>query len=172
MPTEIARKKSLKELVLEAELGDAKKVEAEANRSQGNTVLFLLRLLLKNMVEREKLLDVIVKGWDVKAVDLSTLSIDSDVIKLVPDILQKRYTLLPFAKEEGILSIALPDPKNLLFVEDIELRTGLKVQPYFAFPDEIVEAAQKAGFSRSAGFSKVDLVAEEEEEAEQAASEK
>ena len=88
MPTEIARKKSLKELVLEAELGDAKKVEAEANRSQGNTVLFLLRLLLKNMVEREKLLDVIVKGWDVKAVDLSTLSIDSDVIKLVPDILQ------------------------------------------------------------------------------------
>ncbi|MBI4668213.1 MAG: Flp pilus assembly complex ATPase component TadA [Elusimicrobia bacterium] len=172
MPADTSQKKSLKDLIVDAQLLDPKKAEAEAGRCGNNTVLFLLRLILKNLVEREKLLDVIAQGWDIKAVDLSTLEIDPDVIKLVPDTMQKRYNLLPFAKEEGILSIALSDPRNIFFAEDIELRTGLKVRPYFAFPDDIVAAAQKAGFSRSAGLSKVDLAGEEEEEAQKEAEEK
>lgn len=113
--------------------------------------------------------------------DLSQLTIDPDVIRLVPEALQRRHTLLPFMKEEGILLVASPDPRDLFVADDIQLRTGFQVKSYFSFPDDILTASRKSlgaetkegggasleSHSRS-GPSAIELAAEElEEEGEQ-----
>lgn len=173
------RKKQLKELILEAG-ADPKQVEVQAVKSQGNSANFLIRVLKKNLVERKKLLEIIQKSWGVKAVDLSQVTIDPDVLKVVPASLQKRHALLPFAKEEGILFVAIPDPRDLFVIDDIQLRTGLEVKAYFAFPDDIAQAARKAsggpdgkpghespGAEHAAGgVSSIDLAIDDEDEEE------
>ncbi|MBI2070553.1 MAG: Flp pilus assembly complex ATPase component TadA [Elusimicrobia bacterium] len=178
----LIRKKQLKELLLESGLVDPKKLEIFAAKSKGNVAQLLMFVLKKNVIERQKLLEIVLKGWNAKAVDLSQISIDPDVLKLVPEALQKRHTLLPFMKEEGILLVAMPDPRDLFVADDIQLRTGFQVKSYFAFPDDILAAARRAtggdekgakeeressGSGLGRGPSAIELAAEEFEDEEE-----
>ncbi|MBI4368659.1 MAG: Flp pilus assembly complex ATPase component TadA [Elusimicrobia bacterium] len=140
----LVRKKTLKELLVESHLIDAKQLDLLWVKAKGNVAQFLMFILRKKLADRAKLLEIIMKGWNVKAVDLSQLAIDPDVIHLVPEALQRRHTLLPFMKEEGMLLVAMPDPRDLFVADDIQLRTGFQVRSYFAFPDDILAAGRKA----------------------------
>ncbi|MBI4064430.1 MAG: type II/IV secretion system protein [Elusimicrobia bacterium] len=175
----IVRKKQLKELLLESNLMEAKQLEIFAAKAKGNVAQLLMFILRKKVIDRQKLLEVVLKGWNVKAVDLSQVTIDPDVIKLIPEALQKRHTVLPFMKEDGHLLVAMPDPRDLFVADDIQLRTGFQVKSYFAFPDEILQAGRRAtgqavpdgkGAKEAAedggggGLSAIELAAEELEE--------
>ncbi|MBU2568276.1 MAG: Flp pilus assembly complex ATPase component TadA, partial [Elusimicrobia bacterium] len=75
----------------------------------------------------------------------------------------KRYNAVPFAKEENVLFVAMADPRDIFAVEDIQLRTGLEIQPYLALPEDIREAMSKVyGTEEEAALS-------DEEETEAAA---
>src|SRR4029077_2720870 len=82
--------------------------------------------------------------WRIKAVNLSDMEVDLDVVKVIPEATARRHNAVPFAKEENVLFVAMSDPRDFFAVEDIQLRTGFEVQPYLSLPFDVASLLDKA----------------------------
>jgi type IV pilus assembly protein PilB len=110
------------------------KVRAEVNRLEKP---FQQVAVDMKIVDKMDALRALAKEWRQKAVNLDDLEIDPDIIRILPENLCRRNDLLPFAREDGMLLVAMADPRDLLLTEDLHLRTGCEVRCYLALPDDI-----------------------------------
>jgi type IV pilus assembly protein PilB len=76
----------------------------------------------------------------IERVELSEVSIGSDVIGLVPADLVSKYNILPLWREDGRLAVAMTDPFQPQVMEDLRLVSGCLVQRYYAEPAEMENA--------------------------------
>ncbi|MBC8218623.1 MAG: hypothetical protein H8E73_09175, partial [Planctomycetes bacterium] len=79
----------------------------------------------------------------IERVDLSSLSVGSDVIGLVPAELVSKHNVLPLHRENGRLAIAMTDPFQPQVIEDLRLVTGCSVERYYADPTEMEHAIMR-----------------------------
>ncbi len=121
------------------------KAEVEKLRQEANAKNIRLHQYVVNLkkVDKRQLLKVLSKEWDVKVIDLNDIEIDPELSKIISIDTCKRHKLVPFAKEETFLFVAMADPRDLFAMEDIEFRTGLKVIPYLALPDDIKDKIEE-----------------------------
>jgi len=131
------RKKSIEEILVENLKIPKEEVDKLISEAQMYGVQIQQYVVNIKKVEKHKLLKAISSEWGVKVVDLKDLEIDQDIAKIVPEETCKRNKLIPFNKEEELLFVAMVDPRDLFAVEDISFRTGLKVVPYLALPEDV-----------------------------------
>jgi len=98
----------------------------------------------KKILEKNVVLKVLSEEWRIKAVNLTDMEVDMDVVKVIPEQTARRHKAVPFAKEENVLFVAMMDPRDFFAVEDIQLRTGFEVAPYLALPADIIALLDKA----------------------------
>lgn len=98
----------------------------------------------KKILEKTTVLKALSEEWRIKAVNLTDMEVDLDVVKVIPEATARRHKAVPFAKEENVLFVSMVDPRDFFAVEDIQLRTGFEVQPYLALPSDIVGLLDKA----------------------------
>jgi len=91
----------------------------------------------KKLLDKTVVLKALSEEWRIKAVNLTDIEVDLDVVKVIPEATSRRHKAAPFAKEENVLFVAMVDPRDFFAVEDIQLRTGFEVQPYLALPGDI-----------------------------------
>jgi len=77
---------------------------------------------------------------DLPVIDLPKYEIDPDALKLVPEAMARKYTLLPLRVEESSLFVAMADPTNLYAIEDLRVRTSLNIKPLRALRADIMTA--------------------------------
>src|SRR5471032_592668 len=112
----------------------------------------------KKILEKTTVLKALSEEWRIKAVNLTDMEVDLDVVKVIPEATSRRHKAAPFAKEENVLFVAMVDPRDFFAVEDIQLRTGFEVQPYLALPGDIVALLDKAyGVSASPAMAEVSI---------------
>lgn len=66
------------------------------------------------------------------AVNLDETEIDPEVTKLVGKEQCEKHKVLPFARSNNSLLVAMADPTNLHAIDDIKFLTGLNVEPFVA----------------------------------------
>jgi type IV pilus assembly protein PilB len=98
----------------------------------------------KKLLDKTVVLKALSEEWRIKAVNLTDIEVDLDVVKVIPEATARRHKAAPFAKEENVLFVAMVDPRDFFAVEDIQLRTGFEVQPYLALPGDIDALVDKA----------------------------
>ena len=76
----------------------------------------------------------------IERIDLSEVSVGSDVIGLVPADLVSKYNILPLWREDGRLAVAMSDPFQPQVMEDLRLVTGCLIQRYYAEPSQLENA--------------------------------
>lgn len=79
----------------------------------------------------------------IKRVDLTDVSVGTDVIGLVPAELVSKHNILPLHRNNGRLAVAMIDPFQLQVIEDLRLVTGCSVQRYYADPTELEHAIMR-----------------------------
>jgi type II secretory ATPase GspE/PulE/Tfp pilus assembly ATPase PilB-like protein/AmiR/NasT family two-component response regulator len=75
--------------------------------------------------------------------DLRQYQPDPAAIEMVPQEMARKYTLLPLSIESGHLLVAMADPTNLYAIEDLRVRTSLRIRPLKAHRAEIEEAIER-----------------------------
>ncbi|MDD5687310.1 MAG: ATPase, T2SS/T4P/T4SS family [Elusimicrobia bacterium] len=158
------KKKSCKEILLDKKIltdEQFKKVEEEVKKTGA---LFQQAAIDMKLIDKGEILKLLSTEWTVKAIDLSVMDIDPEIVKVMPKPSAKRYNAIPFAKEESILFVAMAEPRDLFAIEDINLRTGFQVQPYLALPEDIRIVIDKIYGSEA------EAMAEDEEGREETAS--
>ncbi len=146
----LQRRKTVSEILAERKLLDEeqlKKIAAEAAKSGR---LFQQAAIDAGLIGRAQLLKALSEDWQVKAVDLPQMDVDVETAKIIPEAVARRHVAIPFAKEESVLFVAMADPRDFFAAEDIQLRTGLQIQPYLALPTDIL-AALDASYGRGEG---------------------
>ena len=59
---------------------------------------------------------------------------DPKALEIVGDALVKKHQVLPFGFDEdniNIIKVAMSEPDNLLIIDDVEMASGMEVEPYF-----------------------------------------
>src|SRR5437588_918276 len=126
--------------------------------------------------ERIKLLDPIQESADAQAiaaryrceyVDLREASIDHDLFRSIPVDLMFRYNFVPMHAKNGVLEIAMADPRNLNMIDELALLLNKKLRIKVATLSQISELLKKTEQSQrvleevTEGFA-LDVVGDEE----------
>lgn len=119
---------------------EAQKALLVQTKQGGRLGSVLVRL---GFIDEVKLLDFLSRQYGLAAVDLSTTTIDPDVIKLVPLELVKKYRIVPIKRRGATLSIAMIDPSDVFAIDDIKFMTGYNIEPVIATESSVLKTIQQ-----------------------------
>lgn len=97
-------------------------------------------------------------------VSLQEMRIDRTVLKVIPEKVVRRYTVVPIARERRELTVAMANPFDLTVVSDIEFASGCLVVPVVAAKSEIRKAIERSYLQGGNGYGDIAQVVKEEED--------
>ena len=87
---------------------------------------------------------VLAEQHELEFVDLDLRSIEADAAMMLPESLASRYRAVPIRfLDDGSLLIAVSDPTNVMFSDELRLAVGMPVRICVAAPDRIEVAIGK-----------------------------
>ncbi len=133
-------------LVSDEDVRKALKIQAKKGGRLGSILIHL------GFIEEEKLLTFLSRQHGVPAIDLSTIEIDPDIMKLVPIGAVKKYRLVPIKRRGTTLTLAMADPGDVFAIDDVKFMTGYNIEPIIATESGII-ATIKQGYGEDVGGS-------------------
>ncbi|MCP4246473.1 MAG: type II secretion system ATPase GspE [bacterium] len=100
-------------------------------------------LVEKGFVKERDVLEVIGEQLSIPVVDLASITIDPELLKLIPAKVVHRYRLIPIAKRNGTIQIATANAFDLYAFDELRMLTGTKVEPVLASEAEIQQAIRQ-----------------------------
>jgi type IV pilus assembly protein PilB len=96
------------------------------------------------ITERD-LAKAIAQQWELPYTELGEDTINPDAVKMLPPYMAKRHGVLAVDRRHDHLVVAMPDPSNVVAIDDIRLLTGLNVEIIIASPEDIARLHSKFG---------------------------
>ncbi|MPM04587.1 putative type II secretion system protein E [bioreactor metagenome] len=93
------------------------------------------------------LADTIAKQIAVERVNLQNTYIDAAIARLIPKEVAKKYTIIPIYERDGIVYVAMSDPRNMYALDDLRLIIQKPIRSLIASSSEI-EAAIEVYYSQ------------------------
>src|SRR5881397_1480189 len=132
-------------------------------------------LVKLGLVSDDTITAVLSRQYGIPSVNLDLFDIDDSVLRLIPQEVAQKYSVLPLSRVGATLTLAMVDPTNVFAMDDIKFMTGLNVEPvvvaeasvqtaiakYYSTSREIELAANSEFAVEGAngnGFSQADLV--------------
>lgn len=93
-------------------------------------------------VQQEVIADFLAREARVKVVKLTQLNVNKELLELVPFEIAKRFQVMPIARSDKTLTVAMADPFNVTAIDSLEQITGLKIEVVTATMREILNAIE------------------------------
>lgn len=97
-------------------------------------------ILEKDLIADENLGKVVASLLGLPFVNLGHLSIDEEILKIIPEVVAKKQKIITFQKDQQGLHLAMANPQDLQMVEFIKKKLGLPVIVYLATQRDIQNA--------------------------------
>jgi len=97
-------------------------------------------LIEKDIISDENLGLLIADSLHIPFVALSKIIIPEDVFHIIPEKLARKYKIIPFARDEQGVKLAMTDPKNVEIPQMVSQKTGQAVFQYYATERDIFNA--------------------------------
>jgi type II secretion system protein E len=94
-------------------------------------------LIEKGFAKEEQVLPLLAEEFGMDLVDLTQAKVDPEVLKSMPLKLVHRRSLMPLSRQDGALVVAVGDPYDVYSLDELQMMTGMQVQPVLASPREI-----------------------------------
>jgi type IV pilus assembly protein PilB len=107
-------------------------------------------------IQEEDLLQALASQFDVPPVNLHQLEIPPEVVQMVSVDMAQMYQIVPVSFEDGVLTVAMADPRNVHALDDLRFILNCKVEGAIAPQSQIKELIQK--FYGAEGESMRDLL--------------
>jgi len=110
----------------------------EAQSLQRAEGLRLDRALIQlGTLSERQLLAIMAEHLDIPLVDLTDVTIESEILRSLPSKIVYRKRLVPVSRSNGTLNVATSDAFDLYSFDELRLTTGLAIQPVLAPRDDI-----------------------------------
>ena len=94
-------------------------------------------LIEDNIVKDVDIAKALQKLIGIKYIMYSFEDIDIEAAVLIPEIIAKRYDLVPVAFNGGKLVVLMKDPLNMKGIDDVNLITGYEIEPVIGTKNNI-----------------------------------
>jgi type IV pilus assembly protein PilB len=94
-------------------------------------------------VKEEVILQCLADYFNLPYVDLDTYLIDEKIVKTIPEEMARRHTLIPLFKIGSILTVAMPNPLNLLALDEVRNRVKADVEISISTEKKIKKAIEQ-----------------------------
>lgn len=93
-------------------------------------------------ISEQDLTSFLSKQYGIPTVDMSSMEIDPEVVKLIPEDVAKKYQVMPVSRTGSTLVVAMADPANIFAIDDIKFLTGYNVESVVASEAAIKSAIE------------------------------
>jgi type IV pilus assembly protein PilB len=97
-------------------------------------------LIKLGFVDEDGLVSFLSKQYGVPSINLSEYKVDTNVLKLIPSDMAKKYLIMPVARVGATLTIAMADPSNVFAIDDVKFMTGYNVEVVVAGESSIIRS--------------------------------
>ncbi len=118
-------------LLDETAMADAQRA---AKESRQNLVTYLVS---KSIVDAREIAITAAQMFGVPLLDLDSIQVDLDTVKIVSDKLLQKHRVMPLMKRGRRLFVAISDPTNLHGIDEIRFSTSMNVEPVVVEEDKL-----------------------------------
>lgn len=99
-------------------------------------------LVEKGWVNEQDIIETLEQQMGIEKYDIHNNTVEAEIPKLISENLARRYLAIPvkFNENSKKLTVAMYDPLNIYAIDDIEIATGLRIEPVLASKKEISNA--------------------------------
>ncbi|GIW11696.1 MAG: hypothetical protein KatS3mg061_2753 [Dehalococcoidia bacterium] len=115
-------------------------------------------LITLGILRPDQLTEFLAMQHGLIAVDLTTMPPPPQIVRLLPEELERRHGLVPIAVQNGIITIAMVDPLDEAAVEEVRRITGRQVERVLTTEGEITAILQDVYRAEYLRQSAMDLV--------------
>jgi type IV pilus assembly protein PilB len=143
MPLPQQKRKMLGEMLISEGLISREQLERALaeQKLHGGRIGIIFRSM--GFVTEEDIIKVLGKQMGIQPVTLSSIIIDPDVVKIIPETVARRHQVIPVFKKDRILTLAMVDPLNVFAIDDLRRATGLEIQPAVSSETEVMKAIDR-----------------------------
>jgi len=116
------------------QLEDAIKEQKKSGKKLGEILVEL------GYISSDVLIQVLEFQLGVPHVKLNNYLFNPQLAVYIPEHIAKKYNVVALEKKDDKLLVAMSDPSNIVALDDIEITSGLKVEPRIATNEEISRA--------------------------------
>lgn len=149
-------------VITELQLKEAIAEQGSSNKRIGQV------LIEKRLLTEERLLETLERQLGLGQINLNSCNLNPDIVTSIPFSLARRHLVVPIEIHDGVLKLAMADPLNVIAIDDVEMITGLKVEPVIASEGSIIQTIDQL-FSL-ADSALVDTTVEEKHSEEEVAN--
>lgn len=141
--TERRQKKSLGESLAEEGIISTEQLK-QAQKEEKRTGQRLRNVLVKmGLIAEEDLVAFLSEKSGLPRIELSSYLIDPKIVELIPEVLARKYQLIPVLKIGNRLTCAMVDPWNVFALDELRMKTDLTIEPAVATETEIKKALEQ-----------------------------
>ncbi|MDO5142940.1 MAG: GspE/PulE family protein, partial [Eubacteriales bacterium] len=121
-------------LITEEQLAEALRLQKGSGKRLGSV------LIEAGMISEKQLVETLELQLGISFIDLSKVSIPTEIAQLVPKNIAKRHSIVPVSLVRDELTIAMVDPLNFVAIEDVRAATRKRVTPRIATAEAVERA--------------------------------
>ncbi len=100
-------------------------------------------LVKLGLVSDDMITAVLSRQYGIPSVNLELFQIDDSVLRLIPQEVAQKHSVLPLSRVGATLTLAMVDPTNVFAMDDVKFMTGLNVEPVVVAEASIQQAIAK-----------------------------
>src|SRR6267142_788780 len=100
-------------------------------------------LVKLGLVSDDTITAVLSRQYGIPSVNLDLFDIEDSVLRLIPQEVAQKYSVLPLSRVGATLTLAMVDPTNVFAMDDIKFMTGLNDEPVIVAEASIQQAISK-----------------------------
>ena len=100
-------------------------------------------LVKLGLVSDDMITAVLSRHYGIPSVNLDLFNIDAGVLRLIPQEVAQKHSVLPLSRVGATLTLAMVDPTNVFALDDVKFMTGLNVEPVVVAESSVQQAIAK-----------------------------
>ncbi|HEV2836846.1 MAG TPA: ATPase, T2SS/T4P/T4SS family, partial [Pyrinomonadaceae bacterium] len=110
-------------------------------REHGGRLSF--NLVKLGLVSDDMITAVLSRQYGIPSVNLELFTIEPAVLRLIPQEVAQKHSVLPLSRVGATLTLAMVDPTNVFALDDVKFMTGLNVEPVVVAEGSVQQAIAK-----------------------------
>src|SRR3989338_11646924 len=125
------------ELLVRGGLVTREQLNEALEKEKSNGSHLVQELVHLGFTTEDQLAQFLAKQFGIEKIELANAEILDSVFNLIPPELIQKHQIIPLKLVGSTLTVAMPDPTNLIAINEIKFITGYAVKVALASPSEI-----------------------------------
>lgn len=131
------------ELLVRGGLVTREQLNEALEKEKSNGTHLVQELVRLGFTTEDQLTQFLAEQFGIEKVELANTEILDSVFNLIPPDLMQKHQIIPLKLVGSTLTVAMPDPTNLIAINEIKFITGYAVRVALASPSEIKKLLEK-----------------------------